>query len=61
MKKFVLKASTVATITAICAAFSGFMFGCLSLHFMIERHDLMLIPFVLSGFIGSAVMWTNRK
>ena len=54
MKKFQL-------ITAICAAFSAFLFGCLSVHFMIERHDLMLIPFALLGFIGSAVMFANRK
>lgn len=61
MKKFVLKANTVATACAICAAISGFMFGLLSLHFMIERHDLMLIPFAVIGFVGSAVMWSNRK
>ena len=61
MKKFVLKASTVATITAICAAVSSLMFGCLSLHFAITTHDAMFIPCVLLGFIGSAVMWANRK
>lgn len=54
MKKF-------ATICAICASVSSFLFGCLSVSFMIERHDPMLIPFALIGFIGSAVMWANRK
>jgi hypothetical protein len=54
MKKF-------QTITAICAAVSGFMFGCLSLNFMIERHDPMLLPFAIIGFLGSVVMWANRK
>ena len=61
MKKLVLKANTVATICAICAAISGFMFGLLSLHFMIERNDLMFIPFAIIGFVGSAVMFANRK
>lgn len=54
MKKF-------QTITAICAAFSGFMFAMLSLHYCITRQDLMLIPFVLIGFLGAAVMYVNRK
>lgn len=54
MKKF-------ATITAICAAVSGFMFGLMSLALLIDRGDLMLIPFAIIGFIGSAVMWANRK
>ena len=54
MKKFQL-------ITAICAAFSGFVFGCLCLHYFIEHHDWMILPFALIGFIGAAVMWSNRK
>lgn len=54
MKKF-------ATITAICAAFSSLMFGCLSIHFFIERHDPMILPFAAIGFLGAAVMWANRK
>lgn len=61
MKKLVLKANTVATACAICAAISGFMFGCLSLHFYIERHDPLIIPFAVIGFVGSAVMYFNRK
>lgn len=48
-------------ITAICAALSGFMFGILSLHYCIERHDLMLIPFAIIGFVGALVMFANRK
>lgn len=54
MKKF-------ATFCAISASVSSFMFGCLSVYFMIERHDQMLIPFALIGFIGSVVMFANRK
>lgn len=51
----------LATITAICAAISGLMFGCLSLHLAITRHDLMIVPFAIIGFVGSAVMWANRR
>jgi hypothetical protein len=54
MKKFQL-------ITAICAAFSGLMFGLLCLHYYVERHDLMIIPFAIIGFVGALVMWANRK
>lgn len=54
MKKF-------ATFCAISASVSAFLFGCLSVSFMIERHDPMFIPFALIGFIGSIVMFTNRK
>lgn len=61
MKKLVLKANTLATIFAICASVSGFMFGCLSLHFYVERHDPLIIPFAVIGFIGSAVMFANHK
>lgn len=54
MKKF-------QTITAICAAFSGFMFACLSLSEAITRKDLIFVPFVIIGFLGALVMWANRK
>lgn len=54
MKKF-------QTITAICAAVSGLMFGCLSLYFAVTHRDLMLIPFAIIGFVGMFVMWANRK
>lgn len=50
-----------ATITACCAAFSGLMLGFLSLAFLIKHDDLMFIPFAIIGFVGSAVMWANRK
>lgn len=50
-----------ATITAICAAVSSLMFAFMSLTLLIDRGDLMLIPFAIIGFIGSAVMWANRK
>lgn len=49
------------TACAICAAVSGFMFGCLCLSFYTERHDVLLLPFAAIGFIGSLVMWANRK
>lgn len=61
MKKIVLKPSTLGTISAICAAFSGLMFGCISLYCMIKGRDLMFLPFTLIGFVGSIVMWSNRK
>lgn len=48
-------------ICAICASLSGFMFGVLSTFYGITRHDAMLIPFALIGFIGSAVMWANSR
>lgn len=58
MKKI---SKNMGTITAVCAAFSGFMFGCLSLFYLINRGDVMLAPFAIIGFIGAAVMWANRK
>ncbi len=61
MKKFVLKPSTVGLIAAVCAAFSSFMLGLLSLFFMIKEGELWHIMFVIVGFVGSAVMWANRK
>lgn len=54
MKKFQL-------ITAICAAFSGFMFGILSVYEGIERNDAVFIPLAVIGFLGALVMWANRK
>lgn len=51
----------IQLISAICAAASGFMFGMMSLVYAIQHHDPMLIPFVIIGFVGSAVMWANSK
>lgn len=49
------------TFCAICSAFSGLMFGCLSMFAAITRHDIMFVPFAIIGFFGALVMYANRK
>lgn len=49
------------TFCAICSAISSFVFGALCLYSTFTTKDMMYIPFVVIGFIGSMVMYANRK
>lgn len=55
------KMSKFAAITGCCAAFSGFILGCMSLTELIITKDLIWAPYVVIGFAGCLVMYANSK